>query len=162
MSGKWSKALAQGTVAGLIGFGTVALFFAVLNVAHGRSPFYTAAVLGAAVFHGVTTPAHASVTPETVIPYNALHLFVFIGFGIAAAALAQLADRGSHLWYVGLFFYMFVAFHLVAFVQALTTPMRAAIGEVDIWVAGIAASTVMALYLLWRHPAARRPQSWAG
>lgn len=161
MSPKWREAMGQGVAAGLIGFATVALFFALANVIGGRSPFYTAALLGATVFHGATDPSRVAVTPENVLLYNGLHLVTFLAFGVIASALAVLADRGAQLWYVGLFFFIFVAFHLIGFAQGLAMPMRAAIGDATVWVAGLAASLTMAAYILWRHPRIRAGESWA-
>lgn len=161
MSSKWKDAIAQGVTAGLLGFATVALFFALENLFAGRSPFYTAALLGATVFHGATDPSQVSVTPENVLLYNGLHLVTFIAFGLIGSALATLADRGAQLWYVGLFFFIFVAFHLVGVAQGLAMPMRAAISDASVWIAGLAASTAMAAYILWQHPRIRAGESWA-
>ena len=161
MSPKWRETIGQGVTAGLIGFATVASFFALANVLAGKSPFYTAALLGAAVFHGATDPSRVAVSPENVLLYNGLHLVTFLAFGVIASALARLADRGAQLWYVGLFFFIFVAFHLVGVAQGLATPMRSAISDVAVWGAGMLASGAMAAYLLWQHPRIRAGESWA-
>ena len=162
MKNTWRKVLEQGAVAGLIGFAAVAVIFAALNLAQGRSPFYTAALLGASLFYGATDPAQVAVAPPAVFAYNGLHLVVFLAFGIIASALAIVADRGRQLWYVALFFFLFVSFHLEGFVQALSYPMRQAIPEVAVWSAGIAASLAMGAYILRQHPRMRAPQPWDG
>lgn len=162
MKNTWRKVLEQGSVAGLIGFAAVAVIFAALNLAQGKSPFYTAALLGASLFYGATDPAQVAVAPASVFAYNGLHLVVFLIFGLAASALALMADQGKHLWYVGLFFFMFISFHLEGFVQALSYPMRQAIPDMAVWGAGIAASLAMAAYILSQHPRIRAPQPWDG
>lgn len=98
--------------------------FALVNLGAGRSPWYSAVVLGGALFHGVADPAVISVTPSAVLSYSALHLGVFVAFGLLAAELATLADRGWQLWFVAVFFFIFVSFHMLAAVQALAAPMR--------------------------------------
>lgn len=154
------RVISQGLVAGFIGFITVAVVFAVVNLAAGRSPFYTSALLGSALFSGATDPAQVAVTPATVLPYNGLHLVVFLAFGIAAAALAAVADRGQQLWYVALFFFIFLSFHLEAAVQVFASPMRPMLSDAAIWGAGVAGSAAMVAYLLWQHPKIRARQAW--
>lgn len=162
MKNTWREVLEQGSIAGLIGFATVAVIFAVLNVAQGKSPFYTAALLGASVFYGATDPAQVVVAPPAVIAYNGLHLLVFLVFGIIASALASIADRGWHLWFIALFFFIFISFHLEGFVQGFAFPMRRAIPDVALWSAGIIASLAMGAYILRQHPRMRVPQRWDG
>jgi hypothetical protein len=154
------RILGQGAVAGVLGYLIVAGIFAVVNLAGGHSPFRTAAELGAALFYGVRDPAQVAVTPEYVFAYNGAHLLVFLVFGFAAAWLASLADRGAQLWYVALFFFLFVGFHLVAGVQALAMPMQQAISGTMVWVAGMVAALAMAGYLVWTHPKLRVAQRW--
>jgi hypothetical protein len=160
MTPTWRRILGQGLVAGLIGFATIAVVLAVVNLAAGRSPFFTAAVLGAALFYGISDPALVSVTPAYVFAYNGVHLAVFLVFGLVAAALAAVADRGWQLWYLALFFFIFIAFHLIAAVEALAAPMRATLPDAVVWGAGIAASVLMATYLIRAHPRMRTRQSW--
>jgi len=161
MRTKWSDVAFQGLVAGAIGYLTVAVVFAVANLALGRSPFHTAAVLGAALFYGITDPARVTVSAPYVFAFNGVHLFAFLVFGITGSALAQLADRGLQLWYVAVFFFIFVGFHLFAMAQALAMPVRDAVPDAAVWVAGIGASVLMGWYLLAMHPRAREPQPWS-
>ncbi len=160
MRGKWSGIAFQGLVAGLIGYATVAVVFAVANLVMGRSPFYTAALMGAALFYGITDPAQVSVLPQYVFAFNGIHLLVFLVFGIAGAALAELADRGWQLWYVSTFFFIFVGFHIIAGAQALATPMRAMVPDVAVWLSGIGAGVLMGWYLFNAHPRMHTPQPW--
>jgi hypothetical protein len=150
----------QGVVAGFIGYVTVAVIFALANLLTGQSPFHTAAVLGAALFYGVTDPALVTVTPEYVFLFNGVHLMAFLVFGMAGAWLATLADRGEQLWYPAVFFFMLVAFHLIGAAQVLAIPMQEALSGVAIWAGGIVASVAMAVYLLKAHPGMRQAQAW--
>lgn len=156
------KVLGQGVIAGLIGYATVALVFAVANALAGRSVFYTAAILGASLFYGIRDPAQVVVSAPYVFAYNGVHLVVFLGFGLVSAWMAWLAERVTQLWYVGLVMFFFIAFHLVAAMQAIAIPMQQAISGPAIWTAGAAAAVLMAAYLLYIHPRIRAGESWEG
>ncbi|HEV8144266.1 MAG TPA: hypothetical protein VGQ77_15500, partial [Methylomirabilota bacterium] len=47
--------LREGTIAGLLGAATVAIWFLIFDVLRGK-PFLTPALLGSAVFHGLRDP----------------------------------------------------------------------------------------------------------
>jgi hypothetical protein len=160
MTTSWRHTLSQGLIAGIIGFATVAVVLAVANIAGGRSPFYSANVLGSVLFYDVTDPASVPVTVLPVLAYTAIHLAVFVAFGLVAAALAALSDRGWQLWFVGLFFMIFISFHMFAAVQLLAAPARTVLSEAMIWVAGVAASIAMIGYLVRAHPGMRTGQPW--
>jgi hypothetical protein len=157
MTSPLRNTLREGVVAGLTGFGTVAAVLALLNLISGRSPFHTAEILGSAL---LGRPSAAVPSSDAIMLYSVVHLAVFIAFGLVAAWLARLADRGWQLWFVALFFFIFISFHLFAAVQALATPGRAMIADATVWGAGVAAAALMALYLVWAHPRARATQRW--
>lgn len=148
MKTRWQDTLGHGLVAGAIGFGVTAVVFALVNVLQGRSPFHTAAALGAALFYGVRDPSQVTLDPAYIFAYNGTHLLVFLGLGMLGAWLAALAERGAQLWYVGLFFFIFASFHLIAAVQAAALPMQRLLSGPAIWMAGIAAAVLMGVYLL--------------
>lgn len=150
----------QGLIAGLIGFATVAVLMFIVDLAAGRPPLYSAAALGSALFSAASDPTQVTITAATVLGYSVVHLVVFLAFGLIAAALASLADRGRQLWFIGLFFFIFVSFHMFGAVQALATPMRTALSEPMLWAAGVAAAAMIALYLFHAHPRIRAEQAW--
>ncbi len=156
------KLLIQGLVAGLIGYAVVALIFAVANLISGRSMFYTAAILGASLFYGIHDPSQVTVAAPYVFAYNGAHLLVFLMFGMISAWLAWVAERLTQFWYVGLVMFFFVAFHIVAAMQAMAIPMQQALSGWAIWTAGAAAAIAMAAYLLSVHPQLRTGESWEG
>jgi hypothetical protein len=158
MNSKWLETLREGLIAGVVGYSATVVLFAVANLLMGRPVFHTAAVLGAALFYGVRDPMQVAVIPAYVLAYNGVHLIVFLALGLVGAALARLADRGAELWYVGLFFFIFVSFHLIATVQAVAYPMRSLISDAAIWIAGITAGLLMVGSLLRTHPAIRASQ----
>lgn len=150
-----STMLWQGLLAGLIGYSTTVISFAVGNVVVGHSPFYTPALLGGALFYGVRDLAGVVVWAGPVLAYNGFHLVVFLVLGAFASWLAQVAERGPHLWYVGVTFYIFVAFHLYGVAFALPAPLRDALLGWGTMMCGMLASLAMALFLLWAHPRLR-------
>ncbi len=157
-----TKVLSQGVLAGLIGYAVVALVFGIANLIMGQSIFYTAALLGGSLFYGVHDPANIRVTAEYVFAYNGAHLAVFLLFGLVSAWLAAVSERFTQFWYVGLFFFFFIAFHIVAAMQALAIPVQHAISGWAIWTAGFAAAAAMAAFLLSVHPKIRAGESWEG
>jgi len=154
--------LAQGALAGLIGYAFLAALMSLVDLLMGRSPLHSAAVLGASIFYGATDPSRIEVLPAYVLAYNGAHLLVFLVLGIVAAALATLADRGRQLWYVSAVLYVFIAFHAIGAVQGLAVDVRSELSARTLWAGGLIASATMAAFLVWRHPRMRRPQAWDG
>jgi hypothetical protein len=155
MNADRSKVLWQGLVAGVIGHALVATLMAVTNVLAGRSPFHTAALLGSAWFYGLESPDELVIWAGPVLAYNGLHLILFLALGVVAAWLARLADRGPHLWYVGLVLGMFAAFHVLGLVLALPPALRGTMLDGTALAAGFVATLGMAAYLVWAHPKLR-------
>lgn len=154
------RVLRQGAVAGLMGYAVVAFVFALTNVVEGRSPFYTAAVLGATLIYGVSDPTTVTVMPAYVFAFNGLHLVTFLGFGVIGAWLVALAGKGAQLWYVALFFWMLVAAHMIGVAQVLAIPLESILPAAAVWGAGVMASVVMGIYLFRANPGLRLAQSW--
>lgn len=141
-----------GAAAGAIGFATIALFFVVTDALAGRPVFYTPALLGGALFYGVTTPSEVTVSPAPVLAYTAAHLVAFLLIGAVAAGLASAASRHRHVWYLGVNLFLLVIAHASGVVMTLTESLQ---GVVSAWlVAGATAASAitMALYLLWANP----------
>lgn len=148
--------LTQGLVTGLIGYATVVLFFLVLNLLAGRSPFYTAALLGETLFYGVRDPAAVVVWAGPVIAYNGLHLLLFLALGLLTAWLARLSERGPEFWYLSIIAFLFVVFHMYGALLLLTEPFREVFPVWQSFLAGALASVAMGLYLVWARPDLRR------
>lgn len=49
--------------AGLLGYATVVVLFAAINVVAGRSPFYTPAMFGSVLFYGLEDPSAVEIAP---------------------------------------------------------------------------------------------------
>src|SRR5262245_60909197 len=82
----------EGIFVGLVGAATVALWFLIYDTATG-APLRTPALLGAALFQGLREPMDLQVTAGPVLAYTAVHVAVFIVFGLGVAGLFALADQ---------------------------------------------------------------------
>lgn len=146
---------ADGLVAGLIGYVTVVVYFAVLNVVQGRSVFHTAALLGAHLFHGLESPAELVIAPGPVIAFNGVHAALFTGAGFFMAWLAGLAERVPQGWYLVVALFLVVMPHLFGLPVWFTAPIQA---EIPLWhvvIASSLAALAMGGYLLAAHPRLR-------
>ena len=134
-----------GIVTGLIGFAAVALMIALLNIDAGRSPFYTAALFGSALFYHLTDPATLVIAPGPVFAYNAVHLIVFLGVGLLVSWLVSLAERYPGVLYLVLFALLFVAAHMFFALVIFAQPL---LGTAGAW-QSVLASVVAALAMAW-------------
>ncbi len=144
--------LFEGLVTGIIGYATVAFVLGLLDVASGRPFFYTAALLGQAVFGGFGESGASFVTPGAVFTYNGVHLISFLVFGFLVATLVVETELHPAFWYVS-FFVLLGAFFLVTLV---VSGFGAALGgELPWWrvvLANVVAALAMGTYLLLAHP----------
>jgi hypothetical protein len=145
----------EGIVAGLIGYATVAIFIGFIDVAQGRSFFFTAAMLGEAAFYGLTDPAHVVVWPGAVFAYNGVHLLGFLFIGMSAVWLAYLAEKGAELWYFGLVLFLLVVAHACGAVLILTEGLRAALPVWVVIVPTVVGLAAMTAYVLGMRPGLR-------
>jgi hypothetical protein len=152
-----------GVVAGVAGALIVAAWFLLLDLERGR-PFFTPALLGAAVFQGATTPAEVTVAAAPVLGYTLLHLLAFVAFGVVAASLLLAAEREPSAFIA--FVVLFAGFE-VFFFAVLGAFGRSLLGAIVWWAiftGNLLASAGMLVLLLRAHP--RLPAaligSWSG
>lgn len=142
------EVLLQGVIAGLVGYAAVALFFIVVNLIEGRSPFFTPALLGSALFYGLRDPADLIVQPGPVLAYNGVHLVIFLIVGMAAAWLVFEAELHHYLWYI--VFFLFLAGFILSL--AVVGVLGAVIGRLIPWWSVLGANLTWALAIggyLW-------------
>lgn len=150
------KVLSAGLFAGVIGYGTVVVVVAALNVVAGRSPFYTPALFGAALFNGLTDPAALVITPQAVLSYNAVHLFAFLLLGLITSWLVALAEKYPTAHYLVLVTLIFIAFHVYVALAFFAQPLLGAEAWWHIGVGSLAAAGLMGWYLWRRYPLIKR------
>jgi hypothetical protein len=148
--------LTGGLYAGLIGYGTVVVVIALLNVLGGRSPFHTAALFGAALFYGLKDPAALVLAPGPVLAYNAAHMVAFLALGMGASWLVAVAERYPTAQYLVLFVLIFVAFHVFAALGFFAQPLLGAAGWWQVGAGTVAAALLMGWYLWRGHPLLQR------
>ncbi|MDP3937024.1 MAG: hypothetical protein Q8R92_02680 [Deltaproteobacteria bacterium] len=156
MKTRTEQLITEGLISGAIGYAAVVLFFLILNLFAGRSPFFTAALLGQAFFYGLNDPADVVVWAGPVIAYNGLHLIIFLALGVLAAWLAALAERGPEFWYISILVFLFIIFHVYGALLLLTEPFRSVFPVWQSFAAGTLASVGMGSFLVWARPELRR------
>ena len=141
-----------GLFAGLLGYGTVVVLFALFNLLAGRSPFYTPAMFGAVLFYGLEDPAALEVTPGPVLAYNMVHVLGYLAIGMVGSWLISKAEKYPVARFVVLFVVLFVAGHLYAALLIFAEPLLAGGAWWQILVASVASAGVMGWWLLGQHP----------
>jgi hypothetical protein len=148
--------LTGGMFAGLLGYLTVVVLFALLNVAMGHSPFYTPAMFGAVLFYGLEDPAALEITPGPILAYNMVHVLAFVALGVLASWLVTKAEEYPVARYAILFLLVFVAAHIYAALLLFAQPLLAGSGWWQIGAVSLAAAVVMGWYLVRQHPVLQR------
>lgn len=146
------RTVSLGLVAGAIGYAVVVAFYALWNLAEGRSAFHTADLLGRALLRMGPAPAGGPPDPAPIAVFNGLHLVVFLGIGVAAAWLVHTSERHPELWYLLLVFMLVAFFHLFGAVAAFTAPVHAEVPLWSILVASGLATVAMGVFLWRTHP----------
>jgi hypothetical protein len=152
MSKLWYRVWTEGMVAGIVGYAVVDLSFAIVNVLLGRSPFFSAALLGSRLFFGLDDPSELVIQVGPVLAYNGAHLVVFLGLGFVTAWLANFAERGPSFWYIGLVMFLVIVAHVVAAFLVLTEPLRAVLSAWHVLATTFLATLAMTGYIWWIHP----------
>jgi hypothetical protein len=150
------QAWTGGLYAGLLGYLVVVVFLALVNLLAGRSPFYTAALFGSALFYGLRDPAALVITPGAVLTYNMVHALAFLVLGQVVSWLVTEAERHPVLRYVVLVALIFVAVHVYGFLLLFAHPLLAGAAWWQLGAASVLAAAAMGGYLLWAHPALRK------
>ena len=148
--------LTGGMYAGLLGYFTVVVLFALLNLALGRSLFYTPAMFGAVLFYGLEDPAALEVTPGPVLAYNMVHVLAFVVLGLFASWLVTKAEQYPVARFAILFVLIFVAAHIYAALLLFAQPLLAGSAWWQVGVVSLAAAVAMGWALVRQHPALKR------
>ena len=141
----------EGILVGLIGASVVALWFLVFDFARGK-PLFTPALLGTAVFYGVSDPASLRIAIGPIIGYTIIHGLAFIAFGIIAAGVMAVTEREPTLFIA--FVILFACFE-VFFLGALGALGRSMVGALAWWavlIGNLLASVAMLWFLAREHP----------
>ena len=153
-SSEISNVYREGIVAGILGAGTVALWFFILDVFSGR-PFYTPNLLGNALFRrgiGVDQLETSSVSLEMVLLYTWVHFMVFCIIGGLASKLLVLAERNVNLGFGILLFFVVFEFGFVGVAFIFAEPILHTLTWPAILIGNLMAAAAMAIYFSRRRP----------
>ncbi|MFQ5945853.1 MAG: hypothetical protein ACE5NC_06320 [Anaerolineae bacterium] len=153
--GEWAQVIREGFLAGMVGAAIVAIWFLIYDAANGQ-PLQTPALLGAAVFQGLTDPTTLDINLGAILGYTFLHGLAFTLFGIVTAFLVAAAERQPVLL-LGLFM-LFAAFEVFFFglVMVLGQSLLGSLVWWAIFVANLLAAAGMLLYFFLGHRALGR------
>jgi hypothetical protein len=151
MNARRRQMLVDGLAAGLVGYLAVVLFVALWNVVAGRSPFFTAALLGEAVFLGLRDISAVTLDPGMVLAFNGLHLLAFLVFGFFGAWLVYETELHPSFWYLA--FALFVAAAVLAYgaIAALTALVGGLVSPLLVVMASLIGASGVAGYLTAFH-----------
>ena len=150
-----SDVMLDGVFAGMIGALIVALWFLVLDLAHGR-PLFTPALLGSVLLHGTAGAQAASVQPLEVAAYTAFHFLAFLAVGIGLSYLMTLFERFPIMFFVLLVLFLCLQLGFFVLDLALGAELMGRLRPWTVIVANVLAAAGMALYLMKRHPSVLR------
>ncbi len=148
---------ADGTIAGLIGAATIALWFLIVDTLRGR-PLYTPSLLGTALFRGrdaLASPETHRISPLMVLLFTLTHCLIFVVIGQIAGRLVRLAEKNANygfgiilflVFFLSGFFFVSMVFE-AELLRALTWPAVLA--------GNLLAVAAMAVYFARRHPGFR-------
>lgn len=144
-----TRVLAEGLVAGLLGYAAIVLFYGVVNLVAGRSFFHTAAELGSGL---VGEGAIGGAAAGAVLAFNGIHLLGFLLIGVVAAWIIGETEKHPSL------FALFLLLAISGFMLAVVgfAVLEASIGRgpplVSVAAANLVAGAAMAVYLFRAHP----------
>ncbi len=143
---------------GVLGGTAVALFFLVVDLMDGQ-PFFTPALLGSVIFHGVAAQDVTTVQPSAVVYFSIAHILVFVGLGAAISLLVhevELHAKHPFVVLIALFAVLEVAFVAVA---PLALPgVIERLGIIRIGLANLLAAGTMACFFVFEHRAKPWPK----
>lgn len=151
MNAQRQRLIADGFAAGLIGYALVAGFFVVLNVLTGHSPFYTASLMGEAIFAGLRDPAAVTLAPGPILAFNGVHIAAYLLFGFFAAWLVYETELHPEFWYLAFFFFVGITLLSFAAVLAAMVLIGDPVPTWSVFVASVLAAVGMAAYLTASH-----------
>ncbi len=146
-----NRVFREGSIAGLVGAGTIALWFFIIDMGRGQ-PFFTPGALGSTLFLGTSDPSAVSISVGTVAGYSILHIGAFFATGFIAAAIVSYAEDTPPL-IIGavMLFLAFEAFFMG--LMALSDEfLLSALAWWAILVGNVLATLSMGSYLWVKHP----------
>ncbi len=145
------RALADGTIAGLLGALVVGVWFLLVDLSHGQ-PLATPTLLGAVLLHGSRGGDVPAYSVRLTAEYSVLHVWAFLVFGWIAAALLEAAELYPPFFSGVLVLFACFAVFFIAFLAAVSQFALAALLWWRILVANVLAGAAMLGFLAAKHP----------
>ncbi|MDX1578353.1 MAG: hypothetical protein R3266_07700 [Gemmatimonadota bacterium] len=142
--------LSEGLLVGLVGYATVVVVVAGLDLLSGRALFHTPGLLGRGLVADPGPPG--SIAAGAVLAYNGLHLLAFLVIGIGVLQLARLVEVHPVAWFLA-YFVCVAGFFVVEMTITVIDPEGEALSWWAILLATAAAAFAMGIFLNRRHPA---------
>lgn len=151
-----SKTIRVGFVVGIIGYVSVAVFYAVFDLLAARGPLYTVDLLGKTVFFGfrdasvLGLPMQVDVT--AVIWYSLLHLVFSVAIGLIVTSLVDYSSRTESRSRFVMFLIVTGFFVTIVVIGMLTEPIRPLLPTWSIVVANALTVVAGGAYLVKKRP----------
>lgn len=149
-----ASVLREGTIAGLLGAGTVALWFFVIDLARGK-PLLVPSALGHLIFHATGSAGNEGRTAH-VVAYTIVHVLAFIVVGVIASAILRRGERAPSVLAGGLL--LFAVFEAAFYVVTSVLTQSQTLG-LPAWYlvasGNLVAALVMGRYLWKAYPSLR-------
>jgi hypothetical protein len=145
----------EGTFAGTIGAACVALWFFVIDLLQGH-PLRTPSVLGQVLLFGREHPDLAHVDFAAVVAYTAVHLALFLAFGMGIVALTRWAAREAAVRYAVLQVFLVFEVFFYGLLSLVSETTRELFPFWTVLGANTLAAVAMGLYLWRQHPEFRQ------
>ncbi len=149
-----NRVFKEGLVAGLVGAGTIALWFFIVDMARGQ-PFFTPGALGSALFLGSTAPTAVSVSVATVAGYTIFHIGAFFALGFVGAAIAGYAEDTPPLIIAAVMLFMAFEEFFMGLMALSAEFLLSSLAWWAIVVGNVLATLTMGSYLWIKHPKLR-------
>ena len=146
----------EGLVVGLIGFVTVAGFYAAFDFLAARGFLFTVNLIGRAVFRGLRDPSALAAPVATdltaVLLYSALHLVVSLAIGLVVAWLvAQLEGPPEQARLAAMV--LLAGFFVTVFgIGMVSSPVKDLLPWWSVVLANVLSVLIAGSWLLRRHP----------
>ncbi|MGD2136233.1 MAG: hypothetical protein PVF27_08735 [Gemmatimonadales bacterium] len=145
------RIIGEGFIAGLIGAGTIAIWFLVMDTIL-REPLFTPSMLGEAFFWSMQDPAAMDVTFQAVVAYTMVHVLAFLAIGVLAAFLACQIERLPSTLFIAVVFFAAFEFGFYVIVWIAASPILGALAWWSVGVGNAIAAVGMGAFLWRKHP----------
>jgi hypothetical protein len=144
----------DGLIAGIIGAGTIAIWFLFLDAVI-RLPFYTPTVLGTALYlrpEDLASTERVQVSLKLSLMYTWVHGLAFIVLGEIAAYLLLFAAKKPNLRFGIVLLFVILELGFVGTALVFAEPVLHELAWPTVLLGNLLAAAGMAIYLWLRHP----------